>query len=168
MTHHVHYFAYGSNMAVERLTSRVSSASKVCVAQLQGHVLRFHKVSDNDGSAKCDVARTENPEDTVHGVLFRVTRVDLEILDRYEGLGYGYERKSLTVIAESGEAFDAETYVATSIDPTLRPYAWYKEHVLRGAQASGLPEHYIAMIESVECDEDQDWARHVRELAIYR
>lgn len=168
MTDSFLYFAYGSNMAVERLTRRISSVRKVSVASLEGHLLKFHKASDKDGSAKCDVVKSENPEDTVYGVLFRVTRADLEILDRFEGVGYGYERTSLVVRTTSGEDLAAETYVATIIDPDLRPYAWYKEHVLRGAQASGLPAAYIATIESIACDEDPDWTRHVNELAIYR
>jgi len=50
------YFAYGSNMAAERLRARVPSARLMGSAVLAGHALRFHKPGSNDGSAKCDAA----------------------------------------------------------------------------------------------------------------
>jgi hypothetical protein len=47
------YFAYGSNMSLRRLRTRVPSAVKLGNATLFGHQLKFHKRSQ-DGSAKCD------------------------------------------------------------------------------------------------------------------
>lgn len=167
MTNSVYYFAYGSNMAVERLKNRVESAEKICVTKLEGYLLMFHKVSKKDGSGKCDIINTGKLEDKVYGVLFKVQSNNLGTLDKYEGRGYGYERTLVKVTSESGETFDAETYVATDINTDIRPYLWYKEHVLRGAKASGLPEAYISMINAVDCDEDPDLERQVREMAIY-
>ncbi|PUB91560.1 MAG: hypothetical protein DBP01_01735, partial [gamma proteobacterium symbiont of Ctena orbiculata] len=37
----------------------------------------------------------------------------------------------------------AYTYYATFIDRTLKPYQWYKHHVLTGALEYGLPAPYI-------------------------
>ena len=62
----------------------------------------------------------------------------------------------------------AETYIATICDPSLRPLDWYKEHVLRGARAIGLPSAYVASIEAVVAEVDPDKARRARELSIYR
>lgn len=167
MNNQIFYFAYGSNMSVERLATRVNTMEKVCIAILSGYSLKFHKVSKKDGSGKCDAAYTGNPSDKVYGVLCSVRIDELAALDRFEGRGYGYERKQVVLISESGETFNAESYIATNVNPNLRPYSWYKEHVLRGAQANGLPEEYVAMIEAVVTDEDPDKERHARELAIY-
>jgi gamma-glutamylcyclotransferase len=49
----MYYFAYGSNMSLSRLRERVPSAEAVGCFSLNGHDLRFHKLS-KDGSGKCD------------------------------------------------------------------------------------------------------------------
>jgi len=167
MIDHIAYFAYGSNMAIERLRSRISSAQKICNATLVGHVLKFHKVS-KDGSGKCDAAYTGNSPDKVIGVLYSIKKEELEELDKYEGCGYGYERKCVIISPTSGEQHKAETYVATRIDPNIRPFDWYKEHVLQGATSNDLPIDYIAMISTVTADIDPDTDRRTRELAVYR
>ena len=154
-------------MSVDRLKNRINSAEKICVTNLKGYLLMFHKVSKKDGSGKCDIINTGKLENKVYGVLFKVHSNDLEKLDKFEGLDYGYERVLVKVTSESGETFDAETYIATDVNPDIRPYIWYKEHVLRGAKSSGLPEAYISMINAIDCDEDPDLERQMRELAIY-
>ena len=161
-------FAYGSNMAVERLHSRVGTVELVCVATLAAHALRFHKPGSRDGSGKCDAAPTGNPDDRVYGAVYSIRSEQMPALDRIEGAGSGYERRTMTVVAMSGASYRVETYLATLIDPRLRPFDWYKEHVLRGARALGLPAGYVAAIEAVEVVVDTDDARRTRELAIYR
>lgn len=167
MIEHVFYFAYGSNMSVERITERVLSAEKIGVAKLTGYSLKFHKVS-NDGSGKCDVLQTNNAENIVYGVLFKLHINDIEKLDYFERRGKGYERISISTALETGEFCDAETYVATNINPVLRPYSWYKEHVMRGAKSNGLPETYISALNTVVADIDPDTDRHMREMSIYK
>lgn len=162
----VFYFAYGSNMSSARLVQRIPAAVKLCNARLAGYRLHFHKIG-MDGSGKCDVVQTTAADAVVHGVLYRLDPGDLMPLDTFEGAGVGYKRLTVGVLRDSGGLVAAETYVATAIDPTLRPFCWYREHVLRGARESGLPGHYVSGIESVDCCPDPDRARHARELAIY-
>lgn len=161
------YFAYGSNMAVERLQSRISSALIIGVAALEYHQLKFHKHSKKDGSGKCDAAYTGNPDDKVFGVLYSVQTSQLPELDKYEGCGYGYKRKNVIVHSESNEPISAETYIATQINSSLCPFDWYKEHVLRGAIVAGLPPDYIAQLQAVISVVDTDEKRRSIELAIY-
>ena len=167
MTDRTHYFAYGSNMSLERLRARVPSAELVCVAILPAHVLKFHKHSKKDGSGKCDAAFTGDSEDRVFGALYSIQTNQMRQLDIVEGLGHGYARKTVSVHTSSGETFSAETYIATKFDSSLRPFDWYKEHVLRGARSIGLPESYIASIEVVVADVDAEEERRTTELAIY-
>jgi gamma-glutamylcyclotransferase len=161
------YFAYGSNMATQRLRARIASARRVCIASLSGHRLAFHKVSDSDRSGKCDASHTGDPSDRVLGVVYSLAHGAFTALDRFEGRGVGYERRCLTVHSTLGEALEAEVYLATRIDPSLRPFDWYKEHVLRGAVAAALPAPYIASIDAVAAQLDPDPQRRRRELAIY-
>lgn len=161
------YFSYGSNMSSRRLLARISTADRVGVAELFAHELRFHKVSDIDGSAKCDACYTGDPLHVVHGVLFDISESARVLLDTFEGVGCGYMVKAVRVRL-AGTTLDAFTYVATSIDAELRPFHWYKEHVLQGAREHCLPQAYIHKLERVVSVPDPDEARHVRELEIYR
>lgn len=164
--HNMFYFAYGSNMSSRRLKARVPSAKFICFATLRQHELVFHKISQ-DGSGKCDVYFTGSDRDAVIGVIFEIDEREKPALDLIEGLGNGYEQKPVELVTRSGEMTQAYTYYATHIDPTLRPYHWYKQHVLRGAEEFGLPEKYIDGIRIIESLTDPDSERHVRELAIY-
>jgi cation transport regulator ChaC len=166
MTDPLYYFAYGSNMSRLRLEARVACTVSPGIASLPGHRLAFHKVG-RDGSAKCDAWQTDHPDDCVLGVLYRLDSDALATLDRIEGRGAGYERQSLMVTDSAGLVVTAETYLATRIDMALRPFSWYREHVLRGAIAASLPESYVAGIRSVPAKRDPDSQRHARELAIY-
>jgi len=152
-------------MSKKRLLSRIP-AVRTGVAVLQGYRLCFTKPGEFDGSAKCDIFRTGNPEDAVYGVVYIVLEEHMHILDAFEGLGYGYSNECVTVVM-NGESIRATTYMALNRDNTLKPYSWYKRHVLAGALENGLPEEYINTIEAVESKEDPDDSRHARELSIY-
>ena len=160
------YYSYGSNMSFKRLKARISNITRLGVAVLYGHELRFHKVSLNDGSGKCDIFETNDPQHRVLGVVYEIDPRNKLTLDRYEGVGHGYEIKWVAIEME-GEQLTAFTYYATHTDQGLRPLHWYKEHVLIGARENKLPEQYINKIELVESIDDHDTERHARELEIY-
>ncbi|MCK5131335.1 MAG: gamma-glutamylcyclotransferase [Candidatus Sabulitectum sp.] len=159
------YFSFGSNMSEKRLFQRIE-ASKVGVAILAGHKLFFHKHSETDGSAKCNILETGRTDDIVLGVLYDVEESQKPVLDTIEGLGLGYNIKTVSVKIE-GASFQAFTYYATSIDKSLKPYKWYKRHVLEGAIENRMPEAYIRSIKAVEAITDKDAERRDRELSIY-
>jgi gamma-glutamylcyclotransferase len=163
------YFAYGSNMSVKRLHTRVPSAIEVGVGTLTNHTLRFHKRSFKDGSAKCDVMDTSNPGDVVYGVIYNIDVAQIAILDRLEGLGYGYEQKSVLIETQGSKSLQAFTYYAAplAIDSSLKPFDWYKQHVLIGAREHDLPSEYIRAITAIESIADPDLDRQANELAIY-
>jgi gamma-glutamylcyclotransferase (GGCT)/AIG2-like uncharacterized protein YtfP len=167
MDEHRLYFAYGSNLALARFKARVSSAIDHGLSCLPGHRLAFHKVSQSDGSAKCDAEYTGNSRDEVHGILYWIHQGQLGTLDRIEGNGVGYQRRKVTVLSPCGRTCEAESYFATVIDKSLRPFDWYKEHVLRGALSRNLPEPYVRMIDAVPAVADPDPFRRDRELAVY-
>jgi gamma-glutamylcyclotransferase len=160
------YFAYGSNMSLVRLKERVPSAQKLEIVTLKNHQLRFN-MSGNDASGKCDAFETNNSEDLVIGALFYIDENEKPILDRAESLGSGYNEKIVLVQSYSGEIFEALIYCAIKIDTSLKPYYWYINHVIVGAKETKLPADYIAVIESVECIEDQDINREEKERAMY-
>jgi gamma-glutamylcyclotransferase len=156
-------FAYGSNMLTRRIKKRCPSATPVGIATLVGHELRWHKRS-RDESGKCDVVETALAGAVVLGVLFRIALAEKPALDSAEGLGNGYEEKTVTVTC-NGEAHNAFAYFATDIDDSLRPYTWYKALVVTGAKEHGLPAGYVARLELVEAQGDPDHMRHAKNMA---
>lgn len=164
----LYYFGYGSNICTGRLRERVPSARPVFIYKLQGHVLRFHKRSDKDGSGKADAAETGNAEDFVWGVVFEMDSVEKPRLDAAEGLGKGYTEKEINVVDCAGQAYTALMYGAENsyISPTLRPYSWYKRFIVEGAKRHGLPPEYVERLEAVPADEDPNRDRDGRKRRI--
>lgn len=142
------YFAYGSNMHTERFRERCPSASRLGIAMLHGYELKWHKRS-KDGSGKCDIIKSTETDAVVHGVLYEIPSHEKPRLDRAEGLGYGYEQVEVDVLS-NGQAVTAVAYVATNVDPALRPLDWYHAHVVDGAVEHGLPPDYITKLRAVQ------------------
>lgn len=160
------YFAYGSNMSVRRLLGRAPSAAFIDTALLDGHALAFHKISDRDGSGKCDIVRSEF--DQVFGVLYHIHINDKKELDAIEGLGVGYAERMIIVSDSNGRRYSAYTYVATNTDPALQPFSWYLQHIINGGIEAGLPPHYLRQLHRVDAVADPQSSREKRELSIYR
>ena len=154
-------------MSTPRLRIRVPSARAVAVARLHKHRLKFHKKS-KDNSGKCDAECTNDEKDVVYGVVFEIAASEKPELDKHEGLKNGYEEKRVSIYTEDGKELNAATYYASNIDSKLKPYDWYKEHVVRGAKEHCLPFEYIKLLEAVESVADSDQKRHDKELSIYR
>ncbi|MBN7819341.1 gamma-glutamylcyclotransferase family protein [Bowmanella yangjiangensis] len=164
MSCHILYFAYGSNMSQARLSARIPSATKLIAAELMGFVLAFNKPGI-DGSAKGNLLRTGDPIDSVWGVVYQIDATALPLLDSIEG--DGYIRRTVAVYLDDIR-LEVQTYLATHIQPDLRPFTWYKNHVLTGAQEHQLPAEHIASIRKVRTIKDPSLLRHQAEMSLYR
>jgi gamma-glutamylcyclotransferase len=153
-------FAYGSNMLSSRIQERCPSARALGVAELHGYELKWHKRSQ-DGSGKCDVVQTSDAHLIVFGVLHEIPLSEKPALDMAEGLGYGYESKNVDV-GFKGALRMASIYYATDIDPSLKPYSWYKALVVAGAIEHELPETYIERLVATDAIVDHDREHHNR------
>lgn len=171
------YFAYGSNMLNRRLRLRVPSADVITPARLAGYQLRFHKKSNTDGSAKCSLA--EKRDSVAYGVIFEIDPAEKKLLDQAEGLGFGYRDLQITLnpvnychedrSSQNGSGLlTAYTYLAmeSHIDDSLKPFRWYKQLVLKGAEQHHLPEKYIQMIRETAAlpDPDRKRRQHARNI----
>ena len=161
----IYYFAYGSNMHEGRLFERVPSARPIGVGLLRGYRLRWHKKSKKDGSGKCDIEASGDPDARVYGVLFEVPLHEKGDLDIVEGLGGGYDEKQVEVEVGEGH-LRASTYFATKIRANMKPFTWYKAFVVNGARQHNLPPHYIAFLQEIEADQDPNTDRHRKNMAL--
>ena len=140
---YVTYFAYGSNLCLPRLASRVPGVKALGPASLCGYELGWHK-RGVDRSGKCSIVPSASASAVVHGALFTIPKAEKHLLDRAEGLGNGYGEITVCVQCSQGIA-SAQTYVAASthIDDSLRPYDWYRDLVVSGAESHNLPAEYV-------------------------
>jgi gamma-glutamylcyclotransferase len=158
-------FAYGSNMLTAWIHSRALVARPLATALLEGSRLRWNKRSAKDGSGKCTIEGTGRNEDLVWGVIYLLDPADKTRLDRAEGLGRGYEERTVTVV-RAGNTAPALAYFAMSVDLNVTPFDWYQELVVAGAREHGLPLEYIATLQDVliVTDPDAERAAHARKF----
>jgi hypothetical protein len=140
------YFAYGSNLYLPRLQCRVPVAELLGPATLTGWRLRWNK-RGSDGTAKCNIVPADSLDGVVLGAVFRVCAEGRHALDRIES---GYHRIDVDPGLPGGRV-RAFTYVSRSdmLDDTLRPAAWYRGLVLRGAESLDFPESYLEGLRTV-------------------
>ena len=168
------YFAYGSNMSERRLRKRVPSAKVIGTGVLNNHCLTFHKRSKKDGSGKCTIECSEPYK--VYGVLFKIDKAEECKLDEAEGkvekdCEKGYKEIPVNIkIWDTGKTIcGVKTYQATpvSIKQGLKPYTWYKQHVLVGAIEQKLPPCYIDYLIGIDACKDPCKRCEEHELSIY-
>ena len=155
----IYYFAYGSNLHPMRLMERVPSAELVGVAEHSNHKLTFHKKSTDD-SSKCNMFNSANESDLIYGAIYKLKPEHKNELDGFEGKGYGYLDNQI-MLKHNGNEYCCFTYLAqqSHMVDNLKPYHWYKQLVILGAQYLELPEWYISSIEEIDSMEDPDQSR---------
>jgi hypothetical protein len=156
----VRYAAYGSNLHPTRLLQRAAGASLLGAAAVGGRALRFHKRSV-DGSGKCNLIESDGE---IHLAVYELEPRDRDHLDWVEGVGAGYEIAEIDLPAY-GRCF-LYSAADSHIDESLKPYSWYKELVLVGAEYLGFPKPYIEAIAAVETLVDPDPVRHSENMRI--
>ncbi len=161
-------FAYGSNMCLQRMQSRVPTAMAVTIGYVSHRKLAFRKRSE-DGSAKADAVSTPSRNDRVWGVVYRLEKREKPLLDRHEFLGIGYDQDMVEVVHEEGTV-QAWMYVArsTAVDTSLFPYVWYHDLVVYGAFQHGLPKRYVDYLKSFASVVDPDATRQAENRRLIR
>lgn len=138
------YFAYGTNMDPDGMKERAPEAVALGAARLPGWRLTFTADSPDDGFGVPHI--DPDPDGEVWGVLWETTEADMRSLDDYEGSAYTHE---VVAVSHDGRDVEAVVYLAK---PTgyRKPSPGFVETLIRGAEAHGLPRHYIERLRRVE------------------
>jgi len=149
------YFAYGSNMLLERLQKRCKTACFLGVAVAHGYTLDFSKKSKDDGSGKATIAKTGN-DTALYGALFEIDLNECPSLDWAEGSDYDRKDEFVVRRVDNDKELTVTTYIAKhdAMEKTLTPYHWYKELILAGARQTKLPDSFIANLEKIRSAHD--------------
>jgi gamma-glutamylcyclotransferase (GGCT)/AIG2-like uncharacterized protein YtfP len=140
------YFAYGSNMSVDRKEERTGKIRSAERCHLDGFRLTFNKRADV-GGVYANIVPDETSE--VWGVLYLCDQLAMKTLDEKEGVANGhYERTTIQVVNSKGEPIECETYVAglAHICKEETPSPDYLSYLLAGARDHDLPKWYIDLI----------------------
>lgn len=150
------YFAYGSNMLVERLAARCPSARRLGIVIAVGHTVDFSK-RGADGSGKAALVRQKGR--LTFGVLFEIALGERDVLDWHEGPGYQRVDDFRVWSVSSLDAVSASTYVPCASEPDLLPYDWYLQLVVAGCEQSLFPGAYTDRLRSRAFMVDPETAR---------
>jgi gamma-glutamylcyclotransferase len=138
-TDRVWYFAYGSNMNLQRMMDRSAYFTQRKRGILHGHRLVFNKISGTyPGHGVANVV-AERGYDVV-GVLYEVDRPGIEALDGHEGVRGGhYIRTEMLVQLNDGTSVNAFVYVAhpNKVEDGLTPHDDYFYHLEQGLDLLG-------------------------------
>lgn len=152
-------FAYGSNMNPRQMAERCPSATFVCVAELPGRRLDFTRKSERRGCGVADAVVDDGSR--VMGVVFEISDADLFRLDASEGyrvkrMKNSYIREECVVL-EAGDKPNGKkmhllcwTYFGEPQENPPLPNQEYKDLIVSGAKAWGLPAEYVKQLEGIE------------------
>lgn len=174
MENKIKVFCYGSNMSSKRLKLRCPNAQYVCVAILSGYKFTFNKKSNlRVGSGKGNIISTQHKNDLVYGIVFEVPKSEENALDEAEGWkeddSGGYNKETIYVNCND-ELIEVFVYIATKqefIEDGEKPFDWYKNHCVKGAEEFKLPDSYIEYLKSFTTKTDTNKMRIHDETSIY-
>lgn len=118
-------------------------------ARVLGYRLRFNLEGRPKGrAAPANIAL--DPASEVWGVLYRITRRDLVRLNASEGIpGRRYKPIELRAEDANGNSFPVVGYIAEGNEEDGNPSLRYITLLREGARKHGLPDHWIAHLDSV-------------------
>lgn len=183
----VSYFAYGSNMDLGQLKSRVGNPQHWYATKLIGYKLVFNKFSITRNCGAGNLIPTNKPTDIVEGIVYSLSKRQINELDKYEGYRTitnrisknptGYKkidvtledgRKSITYIAniEAGLGQARQLKKSKNInlaENMLKPSVGYLSHFLKGGEL-GISNDYLNLLAQTEVLEGGIYQDHVKDL----
>ena len=158
------YFAFGSNLLTSRLQRRCPSARVVTRALAPGHRVVFEKLSE-DTSGKATLVTCKGPDLAV-GVVYELSKGDVDELDAFEGPGYRRVDAFPVTCLDTGQGLQSCTYVAKEMVPGLRPYDWYLAMIVAGLAEHDIDERYAEQLRMTAYDTDPQRLRQTRQNAL--
>jgi hypothetical protein len=133
------YFAYGSNLSTSQMKQRCPQSAALGIGVIYNWRLSFSVKAPHLGGVAAGIY--ESQDDTVSGVVYRMTYEDKVNLDAIESGGYVPVTVSVKMKDQTCDAF---TYVPAQqpapSDTSLRPPSAYINQMIEGAREHGLTD----------------------------
>jgi len=140
--YNIKYFAYGSNISIERLKNRVEFANKPVKEGLK-YTLKNYSLVFNVGYGYNSFANVIPMNNSyVEGILYDLDEDQFRILDKYEGF---YHRKYFKIDEETLGCI----YIARSENignKRIKPNIDYLNIILDGCKETGLIKTYNTLV----------------------
>ncbi len=143
------YFAFGSNMDKEQMKKRKANFTEMQKGVIKDWKLVFNKINHNkEGAGYANII--PNTGSIVEGIIYKVDKDTITILDSYEGVPNHYKQNTMSVENTQNKLINCIVYIANSskIKNNLKPEKWYLEHLLKGKDF--LSESYFSDLKNVE------------------
>ena len=137
------YFAYGSNLNVDLMKTRIGQWQLSKRALVRNYRLVFNVYSKKRNGYSANLQPTENFGDTVPGVVYRITPEQLKELEKFEGvpaLDVGAE------LEDGNEISHAKVFVWKSVEKEREPPKEYRRMIEQGLLQHGYPESAVKKI----------------------
>jgi 5-oxoprolinase (ATP-hydrolysing) len=136
-----YYFAYGSNMDASQMARRCPDSKLVGPAFLNDYRVGFTIFSPRRQCGCADVVYSAGS--VAPGLLYEVSDVDIESLDRYENVTESiYRRIEVRVATQDGTSVPCYTYEVVHKSPGLSPSKDYIGIMRRAAEQFSFPQEY--------------------------
>lgn len=145
------YFAYGFNLNLEKMNEKCTKPRVLGIARLPGHKIGFFEHSVVwDGAVETVVPDSQSE---VWGVIYQLESYAWDQLDncedaRLDGTGE-YFHYPIEVIDMQNKPRDISMYKKARLGVAKLPSTEYLNIIIQGAKEQGLPESYIASLQSI-------------------
>jgi gamma-glutamylcyclotransferase (GGCT)/AIG2-like uncharacterized protein YtfP len=132
----MYYFAYASNMNKKLMAERCPESKPKIVATLPNYKLIFAGYSRVRKGAEAAIKGSKG--DKVIGALYEITEGGLRKLDKIEGYPANYKHLNVMVFTDSGEAFEAVTFIKAAQEEEGKPSPEYLSVIQQGYRDWGI------------------------------
>ena len=149
-----YYFGYGANLSVKRFKDRQMNVEEIGNAVLMNHEVKFSLSNEYKNKGYAGVHAKQDSE--VWGVLYKMDRLSLALLDTLEWCGFGaYERKEVEVFVDSSQKRQkAWCYFVQRPKFDLFPSKIYLNNMIKASHERGFPDSYINFLKAQDYREN--------------
>jgi len=132
----MYYFAYASNMNRRQMAERCPDAKVKAVATLPNFKLIFTGYSRLRKGAVATIRGSQG--DKVIGAVYEISEAGLRKLDKYENYPVDYKHIDVRVFTDSGETYDAVTFIKARQEEEGQPSPEYRAIIQQGYRDRGI------------------------------
>ncbi len=138
------YFAYGTLLGTEEMTSMCPSAKPLGHAELPDYEFLLERFGPEPNQGGCALQQIDGAR--TKGVLYKVPSNEWAHLRRVSGEHTDYKTIRVTVERDDNAAVSANTLTVKHPIGPFRPSEEYIGKIVDGALSAGLPKSYLARI----------------------
>jgi hypothetical protein len=143
LSNRVWYFAYGSNLNVDEMSSRVGEWHLSKRALARNYKLVFNVFSTRWQGNTANILPSDRFEDIVYGVVYLLNEEQFLRLGKHEGVAAVEIRVELE---DGNEISHAKTFVSKTSSPGLAPSEPYRRRMEAGLLQHGYKESVVERI----------------------